>query len=305
MNAPQPRPRKYGNPDPRHTQTPAAYGFDPDPQGHRVTPAFRMLQAAMKQRLTGPMPSQASLKDALEAGPGILFQLGLSACVGFGIVGALETYVAGLRLRGQPVPAFFENLIQTPGSPALSPLSVYDVARAVDREPFADGSLPAFEDRGSQPNQAYRGIAEWGICPYAARPTVEGAVNREPSLSELQQGMTNLIQGPRAIVGSMNQRVQQLAAALAAGIPVSAGSEVTEAFEDFSGGDAIPAPGPADYTFGGHYFYFVGFRTLGNGDYEFEIANSWSPQWGEGGYGRVTQMFAAQTSALYLANLVV
>lgn len=277
--------RRYGGPN--------GYGHKPDPAGHRVTSARRLLAAALVTLGSTQLPDHASLQSCVLAGPGILFQMRTSSCVGHAIVGAVETRIAFLVERNLPAPKLDGH---------LAPLGAYDVARCVDRHPDpTTNSLPPLVDEGSEPNQAFRGIAEWGICPFGVRPTVEAMVNRDPDLLEIETGAKQLVRGPFAIPND-SRKGDHVAAAIVAGYPVCVATEVDSPFENYSGGTVLGPIDPGD-DLGGHYIYIVGYRTNSAGKREYQIANSWDVSWGENGFAWMSEEWLAQTIDCYIVDL--
>lgn len=81
----------------------------------------------------------------------------------------------------------------------------------------------------------------------------------------------------------VNQTVQDLQAALAAGHPVAFGFSVYQSFESnaVAKNGIVPMPLRRERMVGGHATVLVGFD---NTTQRFKVRNSWGPKWGDGGY---------------------
>jgi hypothetical protein len=255
-------------------------GYQPDPAGHCVTAARHLLG------VPAITPPSATLHAAALAGPGIMDQSITEACVAFATIGAIETRMAA---RHAPIPH-------------RSPLCVYDLARAIDRVPNADGTLPPLLDLGSMPNQAMRALSEWGVCAYDARPTDSGAVNAEPSLEELSAAAAFELAGYYRIDAFGSARVGAVRQAIAQGYPVCFAVNVDAAFEAYDGSGVL---GPPDFRElrGGHYLYAVGYRTDVALRTVFEFANSWGTAWGRSGFGEGNEAFVSGWSDVYVMDV--
>jgi hypothetical protein len=264
--------RKFGGPN--------GYGHVPDPQGHLVS-SFHLTRAA----LAVATPPTVTLKA-----PTPMDQGSTSSCVGHATSGATQTsFIAA----GSPL-AF-----------APSPAAVYLLARCVDRRPNPDGSLPQLADEGSMPNQAMRGIDEWGVVPMQG-PTPDGRnsdadpahINEEPDLATLERASQLELSGYYRIDTLGSARVTELRKALAAGHAVCFAVSVDEAFEDYAGATPLGAP-DANGILGAHYLYSIGYRTNA-GKTIVRFRNSWGPTWGLDGDGEGDENFIAGMRDIYV-----
>jgi hypothetical protein len=74
--------------------------------------------------------------------------------------------------------------------------------------------------------------------------------------------------------------VDEMKRARAAGLPIVAGADVTNAFEYQDGKTPVPAPTATDEILGGHAFAVLEYTPEG-----CIFENSWSPDWADNGYG--------------------
>ena len=202
------------------------------------------------------------------------------SCVGHALRMAVTT-----SLNQQGTPLDFD----------VSPVGIYDLARCIDRIPYEDGSLPPLNDLGCEPNEAMRGLQEWGLCPYSVRPTIEYQINDEPSFLQLEMGSTSHIYGAYKATGTPDQVRQQVMETIGVKhTPVCIAMPVDSAIVDWQ-----PAKGPhgsADWNhiLGWHYVCVVGYDTSTTGEVVWEYANSWT-NWGfDQGFGRGGQAWADQ-----------
>lgn len=234
-------------------------GYKPDPAGHRKTSAHHLLGAIRSLS----EPKSVSL---LAHAPLVLDQQASSSCVGHAFACALKT-----RL--------WSSLPWVP-----SPVGIYTIARAIDR---LDESIP-LQDAGSEPNQAVRGIAEWGVRPIHLVDDHDAeiaTVNDEPSILDLEDDARTLTIGAYGIVTpDRDQRRAQARRALAAGFPVPGAIAASgELFQSYTGG-VLPALGPEL----DHMVCLVGYELTADGSTIWLVRNSWSKSWGEEGNFRLS-----------------
>lgn len=84
----------------------------------------------------------------------------------------------------------------------------------------------------------------------------------------------------------VTQTVTALQSVLASKRPVVFGFSVYESFEsqEVANDGIVPYPTPGETMVGGHAVLLVGYRTNVDGTVTFEVRNSWSSGWGDGGY---------------------
>ena len=83
-------------------------------------------------------------------------------------------------------------------------------------------------------------------------------------------------------------RIQGLKAALANGLPVGFGVSVTDSFLSSDGPTIIDKPQVNDPVVGGHAMLIVGYEETSQG-LLFDVQNSWSTSWRDGGFCRFTE----------------
>lgn len=91
---------------------------------------------------------------------------------------------------------------------------------------------------------------------------------------------------------------EQMARWLQAGGPFVAGISVFYGFFSPPNG-VVPNPGTNDYNYGGHAIEIVGFDPDGFGYYNepaFKFKNSWDIDWGQSGYGYLSESYMANHS---------
>jgi hypothetical protein len=233
------------------------YGHLRDPQGHRRTPVHRLVGA-------GSYPRSASLEAYV---PEVMDQGQTGRCVGYGKAGAIYTSGQGTIFLA-------------------SPTGIYRLARAIDRIPNLDGSLPPLIDEGSMPNQADRAIGEYGVSPFD--PAIDGPdisdeeLNHEPTLEELEQDSAVRLIGSYALDETAPDFEAQVCRTLAAGYAISfALPDTDDGFENYSGG---VLGGPVGRVYGGHELFAFGYELTGTNDIRVRGQNSWGKtNWGVGG----------------------
>lgn len=246
------------------------YGHVPDPVGHMVTGAHRLLGKI------GSLPRRASLREHAIIGD----QATTSSCVGWAV--SQGVYVS-LKTAGMMLPAF------------PSPHGIYTLARAVDR---LSEKIP-LDDGGSMPNQAMRSITEWGIPLSTDWPFDPNAINAEPDLGELMEASRLKLLGYYRIDDD-DTVVDRIKQAIVSGYAIPLATRVDQAFEDYDGYGTIAAPSG---DLGGHYICAIGYDTLSSGRAIIEIANSWGTGWGDGGFARCEESWVIQTIDRYVMNL--
>ena len=232
-------------------------GHIPDPVGYRRADFHRL--AARLGAVA--LPDRVSL---VEQAPPVMDQAGSSSC--FGHAAACGLYIA-LRLPWVP-----------------SPAGLYRNGRAIDRNPG-----DALTDSGTQPNQGFRGVNEFGVRPM--RPLASrfsdvdpSTVNDEPKLGDLEDEALNVMVGDYGIYSTGPQRITEICLSLAHGKPVCvaiAGGSTR--FQAYSGGVLGPLNAQLD-----HYTCAVGYETAADGSRILLIRNSWG-SWGESGNVRINE----------------
>lgn len=232
-------------------------GYIPDPEGHLRTPWRGAAHGS------GSVPTAASLElEADVALQGHFDQGDTGSCTGHALAGCIAT---AFRAAGKPLPF------------VPSPAGIYTMARAVDRYDVHE----PLEDIGAMPNQAVRGVQEWGVRPMHAlskrwSDAEAATINREPQLEDIAESLKTLIVGARAIRTTGSARALDTKRALSTGLPIAAAiNGGCDAFQGYSSGilTADDLRGQRD-----HYVWLFGYDR----DTYF-VWNSWGVSWGIGG----------------------
>jgi hypothetical protein len=152
------------------------------------------------------------------------------------------------------------------------------------------------------PSDAWTGVAEWGLAAYEDRPTSNSTVNNEPKLGLVESASDVILTGAYRIDDMGSARILAMKTALANGFPIAIAIQVDTAFEEFNGRTPLSAPNPNDLL-GGHYIYTTGYDTLSNGRVIFNGPNSWTDQWGDGGFWIGDESFIAEATDIYVADV--
>ncbi len=228
-----------------------SFGYVPDKHDKSNDVTIRSLFGAPNR-----LPAEFSLEPYITA---IYDQGQLSDCVGWSFASTIE-----LRLRVMKTP------IELP-----SPMAIYTFARVEDRGTAASGPL---QDQGCQPIHAANGLSTYGAPPVSKWPVDPSHVNDEPNLLEIEVSSEFKFTGFYRINSIGQQRLADVRQAIANGYPVSVGTAVDQAFENYDGTGVITAPDMSQ-VLGGHMISVVGYRADGT----FRGRNQWSTQWGDSG----------------------
>ena len=233
---------------------------------------------AMHPRALRAAPFQPS--DLTPFLPCIYNQDRIGACSACGSVGAAQTTLkkAGVALPG-----------------IAAPLSVYTPTRAIERAvDHPSGTLPPLTDTGAYPDDALRVMQLYGMrttleeCgeagPSEALSQYEDAhVNDEPNLLGFEQAAAFRLLGGFDIVTTGQQRLNDVAAALAAGYAVGISVYASDdRFQRYVGGIM---PDPPEGSQMDHWNYVAKCEMDATGSPVFTVVNSWG-DWGEGGLWR-------------------
>lgn len=213
-------------------------------------PSIRALLGA-----TQSIPASFSLEQWV---PKIWDQGQSSSCVGWALAQAIALRCA---VVGTP--------IRMP-----SPTAIYTFARAKAR---ANTSIP-FTDDGSIPSYAFDGMTEWGVPSMEEWPFDPSTINHAPDFEELEEASAFKVTGYYRILSEGPQRLVDIKHAISEGYPIAFGTDVDDAFENYSGSGVVRAPDPAKIV-GGHMMHLVGYTEDGR----FRGINQWSTAWGDNG----------------------
>jgi hypothetical protein len=208
---------------------------------------------------------------------------------------SLEQYVSltGVKDQGQTgscvgqafaMAVFIRCAVLGTPIPFPSPVNIYTVARGIDRPDFTS----ALQDNGSMPNQAVRGMAEWGVTSNDKWPFDPATINDEPTWEELEDASVFELDGAYRIDTAAAERLADIQQALSSGFPVAIGLGVDQAFEDYMGGQnadgstaTVTAPDP-NGILGGHMLCLLGYKPDGRRTI-YRGIDSWGVAWGDGG----------------------
>jgi predicted chitinase len=201
------------------------------------------------------VPTHIPLGDYLDFGVPILDQGSEGACTGYGLAA-----VANYLLRRRRV---------IPDITPVSPRMFYDLARRYDEWPGENYS-------GSSARGAMKGWHKHGVCSEDIYPSRKAA---RPGLSA--QRTDEARRRPLGAYFRVNHKdlVAMHAAITEVGI-LYATCVVHEGWDNV-GSDGVIAS--SDRSLGGHAFAIVAYDDEG-----FWLQNSWGPDWGQGGFGRIS-----------------
>jgi hypothetical protein len=154
------------------------------------------------------------------------------------------------------------------------------------------------------PSDAWTGISRWGIAAYEDRPTSNKTANDEPRLGLVESASELILTGAFRIDSTGSSRIAAMKTALANGFPIAIAIQVDAAFENWDGRDPIGAPDPNNIL-GGHYIYVTSYDTLSSGKLVFGGPNSWTVDWGDGGFWLGDENFISVAEDIYAADVKV
>lgn len=201
-----------------------------------------------------PLPASASLRGHVVE---VLDQKQTSACVAHSITQAIRT---SLSIHG----------VKAPSLP--SRLFVYYVARAESGDEHVDG--------GTMISSGIDALSKMGFPEEAQWPFTddEAVVNAPPSWEAFRSAADQRwLKGAYRITSTGAQRVHDVKAAIASGMPVMFGTDVDDAIFDLKKGDVWG--GCAGTIAGGHAILITGYQPGA-----FEICNSWGPTYCDDGF---------------------
>ena len=143
------------------------------------------------------------------------------------------------------------------------------------------------QDTGASIRSVIKGLATYGACYEQTWPYVESKFNQKPPAQAFAEGKA-LVDRMWGFEYMRVANLNELKAALALGYPVTFGFSCPEIFLSSRFNGFLRMPGPRDKMAGGHAVVAVGYEDRVAEPYVW-IRNSWSKQWGNNGYFKMTQ----------------
>jgi C1A family cysteine protease len=263
---------------------PRRLGWVKDPHDNRDQDALTVLRFATP-------PTRASNRDLVK----IVDQGQLGSCTVNGTGQAIRAAEIIERITGTAeanVAAVSLDEAQAM-TPFMSRLFAYYLARAYENAQH--------EDTGTYIRLVFQVLNKYGFCsesvwPYSDDTSPSGLFARMPSAEAFRQAFDqrasianvdgNLLDYSR-VMGSGEQRINTIKTALASRHLVAFGTPVTEDFCNGIGADrVIEKPSATQKLAGGHAMCLVGY----DGDV-FDVANSWSESFGDGGFVKFARSY--------------
>lgn len=152
----------------------------------------------------------------------------------------------------------------------LSRLFVYSKSRELHQE--------LNKDQGTYISTCFEVLSRFGICEETEWPYDISKVFITPSLISLREATGHKIHSYYHISEEGNDRIAAVLTALRSNHPVVFGTQITQAFEQYTGGVLSV---PTGDVIGGHAMIIVGWDSKVNA---FIVKNSWGSTWGQGGF---------------------
>lgn len=222
------------------------YGWLPDPtddRDHRFAALAHVVEA---------LPSSVDMRPKC---PPVWDQGSLGSCTAHAVNAAIEFHRAGHAL----------------------PLSMPSRLFTYYNERLLEGSTD--EDSGAYLRDGIKALARWGVCGENLWPYDDQLLRTAPDAAAYGDALRTRVVAYKRLA----QRVDDLRACLAQGIPFVFGFQVYESFES----EGVARSGTAnmprgnDELLGGHAVMAVGYNWRTK---RFTVRNSWGSGWGNHGY---------------------
>ncbi len=245
-------------------------GWRPNPPDVRDFTIDRLLGA--RAPTEGATPSMRAWR-----GP-VLYQDGVSACVGFAFARALYMSMAVKLPPGADVPM-----------PA--PQFIYAIGRAEQYAGMDPLERPPLVDEGCFPRLAARALKGVGFCREVVMPFDPDTINDAPPGEAFLGAYDQKALSYHLIAERGQARIEALRETLLRRVPVVYGMDVDRAFMEHRGTTPIRRVNSLDIQ-GGHMMCVL--EVLPNGDVVTD--NWWGPSWGREGIGIISaDLFGSDT----------
>jgi C1A family cysteine protease/peptidoglycan hydrolase-like protein with peptidoglycan-binding domain len=190
------------------------------------------------------------------------------ACTGFGLASVINY----LRWRKQEQPAKLES---------VSPRMLYNLARRYDE--YAGEDYDGSTCRGAIKGWFNHGVCSWTDWPYDSTASVAPRYGYARNATQNTVGVYYRID--IKLISDMQAAIQTVGAVYVSACTHDGWNEVPTIKGVPGGHEALPVIGydGRRAQLGGHAFALVGFNTQG-----FVLQNSWSAEWGAGGFAVLT-----------------
>jgi C1A family cysteine protease len=185
--------------------------------------------------------------------PPVYDQGQLGSCTGNGIAGAIE-----YALKAESKPAF------TP-----SRLFIYYNERVIE------GTVE--QDAGAEIRDGIKSVASDGACKETLWPYDQTKFTVKPTDDVYTESKKGIIKQYSRVPVALHN-IQNV---LSHKVPIVFGCSIYQSFETdtVASNGMVPMPNPSEKQLGGHCMLMVGYTQT-----HFIVRNSWSPNWGDGGY---------------------
>jgi C1A family cysteine protease len=193
-------------------------------------------------------------------------------------------------LRPKCPPVLDQGALGSCTANAISSAHLFDQMKQRAKAPFQpsrlfvyynerklEGTVPV--DAGAYIRDGFKSIAKQGVCPETQWPYNPPKFAAQPPVSCYKEALKHqAIEYLR-----LQQTLGQLKGCLAEGYPFVFGFTVYQSFESpqVARTGMVPLPSLGESTLGGHATMAVGYSDRNN---RFIVQNSWSENWGDGGY---------------------
>jgi len=145
------------------------------------------------------------------------------------------------------------------------------------------------QDAGAMIRDGIKVLANTGLPPAEAWPYDIAKFAKRPPTSANKAAKSELIGEYRRLTN-----ISSYLDCLASGSPFVVGITVFDSFESdtVASNGEVPMPGPSEAMLGGHAICVVGYREDGS----FIVRNSWSADWGDGGYFYLPHAYLANAN---------